>query len=134
MGPTSDQPTLLFAFHYHMSPPRRPTAAEVVSPLRQYPRASKLLSAAEADRGGLHALRHGGASAATLGGATEQQTRALGRWHGDSVAIYVSTTKAMQGLAASVAISTALTGPPVPLLHSLFARATPAPGVRSLQS
>ena len=56
----------------------------------------------------LHGLRHEGASGAALGGATRAQTKCLGRWRGDSDAIYTSTTKGPQGLIASMAISRAL--------------------------
>ena len=63
---------------------------------------------AEVTRVSLHAFRHGGASGAVQGGATREQTKCLGRWRGDSDAIYTATTKDIQGLAASSAISNAL--------------------------
>ena len=41
-----------------------------------------------------------GATAAVLGGATEAQTQALGRWRGNTVTVYVTTSLSSQALAA----------------------------------
>ena len=85
-----------------------PSADEVVAPLRHYLARSGLLSPAAVDRVNLHAIRHGGASGAVLGGASREQAKCLGRWRGNSDVIYTATTKDSQGFAAANAISRAL--------------------------
>ena len=87
---------------------RGPSAADVVEPLHHYLLASTLLDASEVANVNLHAFRHGGATGAILGGASREQSKCLGRWRGNSDAIYVATTKDRQGLAAASAISRAL--------------------------
>ena len=98
------------------SPTRGLTVSEVLNPLRSYLLASNTQSPADSARTTLHGLRHGGATAAVLGGASEPETQALGRWRGRSVTIYVSTSLSTQALSASDAISSALSSSPVPLL------------------
>ena len=87
---------------------RGPSRDEVVAPLHFYLSASRLMDPASICRVNLHGLRHGGASSAVLGGASRSQTKCLGGWRGNSDAIYTSTTKGPQGLAATSAISRAL--------------------------
>ena len=98
---------------------RGPTAPEIVGPLRSCLQRYTSTPQDIIDRLTLHGLRHGGASAAVLGGASKPQTKALGRWRGDAVTIYVSTTLSIQAREASDAISAAFIIPPVPLLRSL---------------
>ena len=100
--------TPFFAFNDSADVPRGPSADEVLEPLRLYLLRSNLMGLSEVSRVSLHAFRHGGASGAVQGGATREQTKCLGRWRGDSDAIYTATTKDIQGLAASSAISIAL--------------------------
>ena len=109
LRPASDGDSPFFALRSRASGNFRGLSRdEVVAPLRFYLSASGLIDPASVLMVNLHALRHGGASGAVLGGASRAQTKCLGRWRGDSDAIYTSTTKGPQGLAAASAISRAL--------------------------
>ena len=46
-----------------------------------------------------HSLRKGGATAASLGGATEEEIKALGRWKSDAVRVYVHSAQAKMKVA-----------------------------------
>ena len=46
-----------------------------------------------------HSLRKGGATAASLGGATEEEIKALGRWKSDAVRVYVHSARAKMKVA-----------------------------------
>ena len=118
MGPTLEVADPFFAFKSGSST-RGPDVSEVVGPLRSFLHRYTSTPPEIISKIALHALRHGGATAAVLGGASHPQTKALGRWNGDSVTVYVTTTLSMQALAASEAISAAFVAPPVPLLRSL---------------
>ena len=108
LGSGASDSTPFFAFRNDAFTMRGPSAKEVVTPLRHYLSASGLLTPAEVLRVSLHAFRHGGASGGILGGASREQSKCLGRWRGNSDALYTATTKDRQGLAASSAISHAL--------------------------
>ena len=56
-----------------------------------------------------HSLRKGGATAASLGGASEEEIKALGRWKSDAVRVYVHSTQAKMK-AAQKALVTAGAG------------------------
>ena len=108
LGSGASERTPFFAVRDSALVMRGPSAAEVTAPLHHYLAASGLLSPEEVSRVSLHAFRHGGASGAILGGASREQSKCLGRWRGNSDAIYTATTKDRQGLAAASAISHAL--------------------------
>ena len=108
LGSGASESTPFFAVRDSALVMRGPSAAEVTAPLHHYLAASGLLSPEEVSRVNLHAFRHGGASGAILGGASREQSKCLGRWRGNSDAIYTATTKDRQGLAAASAISHAL--------------------------
>ena len=108
LGPHISADAPFFALPGSGASPYGPSAEEVTGPLRYYLRQSNLLSPEEVERVSLHAMRHGGASSAILGGASREESKCLGRWRGNSDAIYTATTKNIQGLAATIAISRAL--------------------------
>ena len=108
LGPDASVNAPFFAIRSDALTMRGPSAEEVIAPLHHYLLASGLLSPADVLRVNLHAFRHGGASGAILGGASREQSKCLGRWRGNSDALYTATTKDRQGLAASSAISHAL--------------------------
>ena len=56
-----------------------------------------------------HSLRKGGATAASLGGASEEEIKALGRWKSDAVRVYVHSVQAKMK-AAQKALVTAGVG------------------------
>ena len=118
MGPTLGPEDPFFAVRVGDNS-RGPTAPEILDLLRSFLRRYTSTPEDIIDRLTLHGIRHGGASAAVLGGASKAQTKALGRWRGDAVTIYVSTTLSIQAREASDAISAAFIAPPVPLLRSL---------------
>ena len=108
LGSEVSERTPFFAIRDAALVMRGPSAAEVIAPLHHYLAASSLLSPEDIIRVNLHSFRHGGASSAILGGASREQSKCLGRWRGNSDAIYTATTKDRQGLAAASAISHAL--------------------------
>ena len=116
MGPTLGVNDPFLCVKSDLSPTRGLTVHEVLNPLRSYLLASETQSPADTARTTLHGIRHGGATAAVLGGASEPETQALGRWRGRTVTVYVTTSLSSQALAASAAISGALSSVPVPLL------------------
>ena len=124
-GPTLEIDDPFLNVKEGLLPTRGITAAEVLNPLRAFLLASNTQSEADCARTTLHGLRHGGATAAVLGGASEAQTQALGRWRGRSVTVYVSTSLSTQALVASDAISGALSSSPVPLLCSAASGSPP---------
>ena len=125
MGPTLDPDDPFFAVRFGDTT-RGPTVSEILDPLRSFLLRYTSTPLDVINRLTLHGLRHGGASAAVLGGASKSQTKALGRWRGDAVTIYISTTLSFQAREASDAISAAFIAPPVPLLRSL-SRLLPLP-------
>ena len=125
MGPTLGVNDPFLCVKSDFSPTRGLTVHEVLGPLRSYLAASNTQSAVSTARTTLHGLRHGGATAAVLGGATEAQTKALGRWRGNTVTVYVTTSLSSQALAASAAMAGAMSSLSVPLLIPVASASPP---------
>ena len=117
MGPTLGINDPFLCVKSDFAPTRGLTGPEVLNPLRLYLLASETQSPAATARTTLHSIRHGGATAAVLGGASEPQTQALGRWKGHTVTVYVTTSLAAQSMAASHAMTSAMSSFSVPLLY-----------------